>query len=132
MAQLCQRDEKSWQIAWVYIYQATGGARRDGSPSLPIKPGCEQTKSSGQIELIYPEHNAVLYLPKGFSGKREKFIFKAAHAREEATIYWHLDDTYQTQTQDFHKISLQPAPGKHSLTAVDGEGNTVSTTFFIE
>ena len=41
-------------------------------------------------------------------------------------------DTYQTQTQDFHKISLQPAPGKHSLTAVDGEGNTVSTTFFIE
>ena len=31
-----------------------------------------------------------------------------------------------------HKISLQPAPGKHSLTTVDGEGNTVSTTFFIE
>ena len=44
--------------------------------------------------------------------------------------FGHLDDTYQTQTQDFHKISLQPAPGKHSLTAVDGEGNTVSTTFF--
>ena len=51
---------------------------------------------------------------------------------DNATLFWHLDDTYLTQTQDFHKISLQPAPGKHSLTAVDGEGNTVSTTFFIE
>ena len=48
------------------------------------------------------------------------------------SIFWHLDETYQTQTQDFHKISLQPAPGKHSLTAVDDEGNTVSTTFFVE
>ena len=45
---------------------------------------------------------------------------------------WHLDETYQAQTQDFHKISLQPAAGKHSLTAVDGEGNTISTTFFVE
>lgn len=31
---LCQRDEKSWQTAWVHIYQATGGARRDGSPCM--------------------------------------------------------------------------------------------------
>ena len=37
VAQLCQRDEKSWQIAWVHIYQATGGARRDGSPCMGTK-----------------------------------------------------------------------------------------------
>lgn len=45
--------------------------------------------------------------------------------------FWHLDNTYLTQTQDFHKISLQPTPGKHSLTAVDEAGNTVTTTFYI-
>lgn len=34
MAELCQRDEKGWQTAWEHIYQATGGARRDGSPCM--------------------------------------------------------------------------------------------------
>ena len=34
MAELCQRDEKGWQTAWGHIYQATGGARRDGSPCM--------------------------------------------------------------------------------------------------
>ena len=96
----------------------------DYVPLPPIQPGCEQTKSSGQIELIYPEHNAVLYLPKGFSGKREKFIFKAAHAREEATIYWHLDDTYLGETTGpDHQIACRVPSGKHVLTLIDGWGN---------
>ena len=95
----------------------------DYVPLPPIKPGCEQTKSSGQIELIYPEHNAVLYLPKGFSGKREKFIFKAAHAREEATIYWHLDDTYLGETTGNHQIACRVSSGKHVLTLIDNWGN---------
>ena len=96
----------------------------DYVPLPPIKPGCEQTKSSGQIELIYPEHNAVLYLPKGFSGKREKFIFKAAHAREEATIYWHLDDTYLGETTGpDHQIACRVSSGKHVLTLIDNWGN---------
>ena len=95
----------------------------DYVPLPPIKPGCEQTKSSGQIELIYPEHNAVLYLPKGFSGKPEKFVFKAAHAREEATIYWHLDDTYLGETTGNHQIACRVSSGKHVLTLIDNWGN---------
>ena len=104
----------------------------DYVPLPPIKPGCEQTKSSGQIELIYPEHNAVLYLPKGFSGKREKFIFKAAHAREEATIYWHLDDTYLGETTGNHQIACSVPPGKHMLTLIDNWGNQRKILFEVK
>ena len=39
----------------------------DYIPLPPVKPGCGQDLNR-QIELIYPEHNAILYLPKGFSG----------------------------------------------------------------
>ena len=61
--------------------------------------------------------NAHIKLPKQLDGSKGFITVELAHSNPNATIFWHLDDTYQTQTQDFHKISLQPAPGKHSLTA---------------
>lgn len=94
----------------------------DYLPLPPIKPGCEEEQSR-QIELIYPEHNAILYLPKGFSGKQEQFVFKAAHARPDATIYWHIDDTYLGETTDSHQIACSPQTGKHLLTLIDNQGN---------
>ena len=76
--------------------------------------------------------NARIKLPRQMDGSKGFITVELAHSNPDTTIFWHLDETYQTQTQDFHKISLQPTPGKHSLTAVDDEGNTVSTTFFVE
>lgn len=104
----------------------------DYAPLPPIWPGGEQTKSSGQIELIYPEHNAILYLPKGFSGGREKFIFKAAHARPDAIIYWHLNDTYLGETTTPHQIACQVTAGKHLLTLVDDQGNQRKILFEVK
>ena len=40
-----------------------------------------------------------------------------------------LDQDYLGTTRDFHEIPLQPAPGPHTLTVVDGEGNTASVRF---
>lgn len=103
----------------------------DYIPLPPIKPGCEQEQSL-QIELIYPEHNAILYLPKGFSGKQEKFVFKAAHARRDATIYWHLDDTYLGETADNHQIACTVPSGKHLLTLIDNLGNQRKILFEVK
>jgi penicillin-binding protein 1C len=94
----------------------------DYLPLPPIKPECEQEQSR-QIDLIYPEHNAVLYLPKGFTGEQEKFIFRAAHARREAGIYWHIDGLYVGETRDNHQIACRVEAGKHLLTLVDSWGN---------
>ncbi|WP_407946960.1 penicillin-binding protein 1C [Parabacteroides sp. PH5-16] len=94
----------------------------DYIPLPPIKPGCEQEQSQ-QLEIIYPEHNSVLYLPKGFTGEYEHFIFKAAHTRPEAVIYWHVDDVFLGETRDNHQIACRIDAGKHLLTLVDSWGN---------
>lgn len=103
----------------------------DYRPLPPIKPGCDQEQSR-QIELIYPEHNAVLYLPKGFASKPEKFIFKAAHARPDATLYWHIDNTYLGETTDSHQIACSADPGKHLLTLIDNWGNQRKIQFEVK
>ena len=123
--------QKSWFTlppVWEWYYKQH---HPEYKPLPPFKAGCGEDTFQ-PMQFIYPPMNARIKLPKQLDGSKGFITVELAHSNPNATIFWHLDDTYQTQTQDFHKISLQPAPGKHSLTAVDGEGNTVSTTFFIE
>lgn len=123
--------QKSWFTlppVWEWYYKQH---HPEYSPLPPFKAGCGEDTFQ-PMQFIYPPINAHIKLPKQLDGSRGFMTAELAHNDPNATLFWHLDDTYLTQTQDFHKISLQPAPGKHSLTAVDGEGNTVSTTFFIE
>ena len=42
-----------------------------------------------------------------------------------------MDGTYLGQTRFLHQLSLQPDPGDHALTVVDGEGRTLSIRFRI-
>jgi penicillin-binding protein 1C len=58
-------------------------------------------------------------------------IFNAAHRQSGVKIFWHLDDQYVGETKDFHQIALNPPPGNHQLTLVDGNGNTVHTAFVV-
>lgn len=94
----------------------------DYIPLPPMKPGCGD-ELGRQIELIYPEHNSTLYLPTGFSGKQERFVFKAAHAKVDATIYWHLDKEFIGSTTEHHQISCLASKGNHILTLVDDSGS---------
>lgn len=93
---------------------------------------------SRPLELIYPQHNAVLYLPKGFSGygsAAERFVFRAAHRSDSATVHWHLDNTYigttRSTTAAGHTLTVAPAAGEHRLTIVDDEGNSQRIRFTV-
>lgn len=123
--------QKSWFTlppVWEWYYKQH---HPEYKPLPPFKAGCGEDTFQ-PMQFIYPPMNARIKLPKQMDGSKGVLTVELAHSNPSATVFWHLDDTYQAQTEDFHKISLQPAPGKHSLTAVDGEGNTVSTTFFVE
>ena len=122
---------KSWFTlppVWEWYYKQH---HPEYKPLPPFKAGCGEDTFQ-PMQFIYPPMNARIKLPKQLDGSKGFLTVELAHNNPNATIFWHLDETYQAQTQDFHKISLQPAAGKHSLTAVDGEGNTISTTFFVE
>ena len=122
---------KSWFTlppVWEWYYKQH---HPEYKPLPPFKAGCGEDTFQ-PMQFIYPPMNARIKLPKQLDGSKGFLTVELAHNNPNATVFWHLDETYQAQTQDFHKISLQPAADKHSLTAVDGEGNTISTTFFVE
>lgn len=122
--------QKSWFTlppVWEWYYRQH---HPEYSPLPSFKPGCGEDALQ-PMQFIYPPMNARIVLPKQMDGSPGYMTAELAHGNPATTIFWHLDNTYLTQTQDFHKISLQPTPGKHSLTAVDSAGNTVTTTFYI-
>ena len=122
---------KSWFTlppVWEWYYKQH---HPEYKPLPPFKAGCGEDTFQ-PMQFIYPPMNARIKLPKQLDGSKGFLTVELAHNNPNATVFWHLDETYQAQTQDFHKISLQPAAGKHSLTAVDGEGNTISTTVCVE
>ena len=122
---------KNWYTlppVWEWYYKQH---HPENKPLPPFKAGSGEDTFQ-PMQFIYPPMNARIKLPKQLDGSKGFLTVELAHNNPNATVFWHLDETYQAQTQDFHKISLQPAAGKHSLTAVDGEGNTISTTFFVE
>lgn len=96
----------------------------------PMKPGCRQAEQRS-IDIIYPEHNATVVVPRGMSGEYEKVVFNAAHARENATIFWYIDEDYIATTRDEHQIAVLPSEGRHILLLVDNEGNRRSISFTV-
>ena len=123
--------QKSWftlPTVWEWYYKQH---HPEYKPLPPFKAGCGED-SSQPMQFIYPPMNAHIKLPKQLDGNQGVLTVELAHSNPDATIFWHLDNIYITQTQYFHKISINPSSGKHSITAVDAVGNTISTTFYVE
>jgi len=95
----------------------------------PFRADCVQAENASPMEVIYPKDGAKIYVPLEADGSRGRVIFNAAHRQTGVKIFWHLDDHYVGETKDFHQMALNPPPGKHILTLVDGNGNKVRVGF---
>ncbi|WP_341867740.1 penicillin-binding protein 1C [Mucilaginibacter endophyticus] len=95
----------------------------------PFRADCTQAENGNAMEVIYPKNGAKIYVPLEADGTRGRMICNAAHRQPGMKIFWHLDDQYVGETRDFHQMALNPPPGKHILTLVDGNGNTISIGF---
>lgn len=123
--------QKSWFTlppAWEWYYKQY---HPEYKALPPFKQGCGEAARS-PMQFIYPQMNAHVFLPKQLDGSPGAVTFELAHSNRKATVYWHLDEEYLTSTEDFHKVSLTPSIGKHSVTVVDDDGNTLSVTVFVE
>ena len=85
----------------------------------------------GPMQFIYPEGGSTLWIPRQLDGSVEGVIFSLAHRRSDATVWWHLDQSYLGETRLRHELSLNPSPGRHTVTAVDDEGNSISVGFTV-
>jgi penicillin-binding protein 1C len=97
----------------------------------PFMSGCGEDTHS-PMAFIYPQSNAVVYLPKQLDGSDGEITFDLAHSNSNATVFWHIDNEYLGSTRDFHKYTFRPSRGKHSITVVDNEGNTLSVGVTVE
>ena len=100
-------------------------------PHHPEYTGARKTRQEKAIEFIYPASGSTLTLPRQLNGQVEGVVFRVAHHKNDATLWWHLDQTYVGETRFLHELRLAPAPGKHALTVVDSEGNTASVVFYV-
>ena len=96
-------------------------------PEYQVLPSRDAT----QLEFLYPEPGSILTLPKQLDGNTPGAVFQAVHRDPDATLYWHLDDSYLGETRFLHEMRLAPPPGKHTVTVVDGDGNAVSVGFTV-
>ena len=100
-------------------------------PNHPEYTGATRRRTQTAIQFIYPQAGALLSIPRQLSGEKEGIVFRAAHHRSDATLWWHLDNTYVGETRLRHELLLSPTPGQHTLTVVDDEGNTAFVRFTI-
>ncbi len=97
----------------------------------PFKEGCTSSAATKEIEIIYPQAGAKIYVPLEISGEKGRTVFIATHRKSNAKIFWSLDDSFLSTTEHFHQLAVNPAPGKHVLTLTDEAGNSISRSFEI-
>ena len=97
----------------------------------PEYTGARKAAGTAPMQFIYPQSGAVLALPRQLSGTVEGVVFRVAHHKADATLWWHLDNTYVGETSFRHEMLLAPEPGQHILTVVDQDGAAASVNFTV-
>jgi penicillin-binding protein 1C len=113
-----------------YFYQQT----HDDYRSLPpYRSDCisNAPTNDNPIGLIYPDYGAEIFIPTDLDGNKGAVVFEAVHRKQNATLYWHLDDRFLKETRDFHQVEATIKPGWHTVTLVDETGVSLSRRFFV-
>ncbi len=98
--------------------------------ALPsFRADCETGTTTPSMDLIYPKVNAKLFIPRDIEGNPGSAIFELAHHNAAASVYWHLDGEYLGVTKKTHHFPVNPPAGKHRLTIVDDQGQSLERSF---
>jgi penicillin-binding protein 1C len=96
----------------------------------PFKKGCNQ-EAFKNMDVIYPKDLTKILIPVELNGNKGKAVFEITHRNSNTTIFWHLDHTYIGETKNIHRMEIDPKPGKHKMTLVDDQGETLNFNFEI-
>lgn len=96
----------------------------------PYLNGCVSPKEH-VLDILEPDNNSAIFIPKGMDGEVGMMILEAVHRNPDITLFWHVDGNYFASTKGIHKIEISPSVGKHTLVVEDENGNMVKRTFRI-
>lgn len=92
--------------------------------------GCANEMQSA-FEIVYPQEGARISVPKEITGEKGRTVFTVTARNNQAKLFWSIDDMYIGETENFHQMAVNPSPGKHTLTVVDENGESVVRNFEI-
>ncbi len=96
-----------------------------------FRPDCVISNTVPSMELIYPKTNAKIFIPRELDGKPGSSVFELAHRNPVTEVYWHLDGIYIGSTKRVHHLPMNPSEGKHILTLVDDQGQSIERSFVV-
>lgn len=97
----------------------------------PFRKDCQRSSPLISMDLIYPKQDSKIFIPRELNGVAGKVVFELAHRTPGAAVYWHLDGEYVGSTKGTHNLPLNPPPGRHFLTIVDENGETINHSFYV-
>ena len=97
----------------------------------PFRKDCQNTSILVSMDLIYPKADSKIFIPRELNGTEGKIIFELAHRNPNTVVYWHLDGDFVGSTRGSHSLVLHPPQGKHFLTLVDENGETINSYFHV-
>lgn len=97
----------------------------------PWRSDCSPPTRIPSMEMVYPGHQAKLFIPRQLDGSAGLTLFEVAHRSASATLFWHLDGNFLGSTSGKHTMSMHPTPGTHTLTVVDDRGEILRRAFTV-
>lgn len=97
----------------------------------PFRNDCPGASSIPSMELVYPEPNARIFIPRDFGGKPGSSVFELARRDEKTEVFWHLDGVFIGTTRRVHRLAMNPPEGKHVLTLLDEHGQSLEEHFAV-
>ena len=94
-------------------------------------PPRQEAEAADVMRFAYPSDGAVLSPAKQIDGTIPGIRCEIVHSRNDAVVYWHIDNEYLGETVDLHNMVIDIPSGFHRLTAVDNEGNKEEITIKI-
>jgi penicillin-binding protein 1C len=92
---------------------------------------CPSLTMEESIKIIYPINDSRLWIPRDINGHFQTVILRAAHQKEDQTIFWYLDNLYLGETDHRHIQTIDLTQGWHTLEVLDSEGNRDFTHFYV-
>jgi penicillin-binding protein 1C len=96
----------------------------------PHMSSCPAFAQGNPLQIIYPQEQTALWIPRDFDGTLQKVNLKAAHQQKDCQIYWYLDDNYKGCSKEIHELALLLDKGWHELEVVDEAGNRNHVKFY--
>ncbi|HKK40739.1 MAG TPA: penicillin-binding protein 1C [Cryomorphaceae bacterium] len=95
-------------------------------------PACHEESKNKNIRLIYPASASTIFLPREYTGTKEKVVFKAACTDPSAVLFWHLDENYCGSTSGIHHLEINIDRGVHDIAILDIAGNEFKTQIRVD